>query len=269
MENKKIQAEIGIFGGSGFYSFVGRTEEIRINTPYGPPSDTVSIADVGGTKVAFLPRHGRNHSIPPHMINYRANIWAMHELGVKRIISPCACGSLQAHLKPGDFVVTDQFVDRTSGRADTFCQGPSVMHISSAEPYCPELRTVAIQAIKSQGIVAHERGTIVVIQGPRFSTKSESRWFTQMGWDVVNMTQYPEVVLAQELGICIVNIALVTDYDAGLVGNVPEVTATDVMETFKKNSENLKLIMEPLIKLIPRERNKCRCQQKVAEAKIS
>jgi len=269
MGNTLHQADIGVFGGSGFYSFVTKTEEIRINTPYGSPSDVVAIGEVAGIRVAFIPRHGKSHSIPPHKINYRANIWAMKELGVKRIISPCACGSLQANIKPGDFVVTDQFVDRTWGRIDTFCEGPSVSHISAAEPYCPELRSLTVKVIKDNGIPVHDDGTIVVINGPRFSSKAESKWFTQMGWHVVNMTQYPEVVLAQELGICIVNIALATDFDAGLVGNVPEVTAAEVMETFKKNSENLKRIMEPLIRQIPAERKNCRCEAKVVEAKFS
>lgn len=263
------QADIGVFGGSGFYSFVTQTEEVRINTPYGPPSDLVAIGRVGDRRVAFIPRHGKGHTIPPHLINYRANLWAMHALGVRRILAPCACGSLQTNLKPGEFAVTDQFVDRTNCRADTFCTGPSVSHISSAEPYCPELRSLAVKAIRDNGITAHDGGTIVVIQGPRFSTKAESAWFTKMGWHVINMTQYPEVVLAQELGMCIVNIALVTDFDAGLVGNVPEVTAAEVMETFKNNAENLKKIMEPLIQSIPLERARCRCRQKVAEAKIS
>lgn len=265
----KHSAEIGVFGGSGFYSFVAKTEEVKVNTPYGPPSDAISIGEVAGKNIAFMPRHGRNHSIPPHAINYRANMWAMYELGVRHLIAPCACGSLQANIKPGDFVVTDQFVDRTSGRADTFCEGPSVMHISSAEPYCPSLRMLAVEAVKSQGIVAHDGGTIVVIQGPRFSTKAESRWFTSMGWHVINMTQYPEAVLAQELGMCLVNIALVTDYDAGLVGNVPEVNAAEVMAVFHKNAENLKKVMEPLIQSIAGHRFSCRCAAKVKEAIIS
>lgn len=272
MHSKKLpQANIGVFGGSGFYSFVTKTEEVKVNTPYGSPSDSVTIGDFQGLKVAFIPRHGRNHTIPPHMINYRANLWAMKELGVSRIISPCACGSLKTNIKPGDFVVTDQFVDRTNSRRDTFSDGPSIMHISSAVPYCPEMRKIAVEVIKNQGIVAHDGGTIVVIQGPRFSTKAESKWFSDMGWDVVNMTQYPEVVLAQELGLCIVNVSLVTDFDAGLAGNVPEVSAAEVFATFKQNGENLRRIMEPLIKAIPvdRDHGNCRCRQKIDEAFFS
>lgn len=267
--NNLPKADVGVFGGSGFYSFVTNTQEYRISTPYGPPSDVVAIGEIGPIKVAFIPRHGKTHAIPPHRINFRANLWAMHALGVTRIISPCACGSLQPHIKPGDFVISDQFVDRTANREDSFCEGPSVSHISSAEPYCPELRALSVAAVKQAGVTMHDGGTIVVIQGPRFSTKAESRWFTNMGWDTINMTQYPEVVLAQELGMCIVNIALVTDYDAGLVGNVAEVTAAEVLATFKKNSDNLKRIMEPLIRSIPTARNACRCAQKVEEAKIS
>lgn len=264
---KEMKADIGIFSGSGMYDLAAdQIESIKLNTPYGPPSDLIDICTIGDKKVAFLPRHGRKHSIPPHKINYRANLWAMKELGVSRIISPCACGSLQKDIKPGDFVVTDQFVDRTKGREDTFCEGPEVMHISAAEPYCPELRKLAIAAIKEEGAVGHEAGTIVVINGPRFSSKAESKWFTQLGWHTVNMTQYPEVVLAQELGICIVNIAMITDYDAGLVGDVPEVTTKEVVRMFQSSVGTLHKILQRLISQIPAERTNCRCLQKVDEA---
>ncbi len=264
---KKYSADIGIFSGSGMYNLdAADVQSVKINTPYGAPSDLIDICEIDGIKIAFLPRHGKKHTIPPHMINYRANLWAMQSLGVKRIISPCAVGSLQSNIKPGDFVVTDQFVDRTKGRNDTFSDGPDVMHISSAEPYCPELRKIAIDAIKSEGAVAHEEGTIVVINGPRFSTKAESKWFTQMGWHTVNMTQYPEIVLSQELGICMVNIAQVTDFDAGLVGDVPEVSAKEVIQTFQKSIGTLHKILMKIVKNIPKEKNNCRCTQKVDEA---
>ncbi|MDN5278557.1 MAG: 5-methylthioadenosine phosphorylase [Clostridiales bacterium] len=263
----KFKADIGIFSGSGMYEFAAdKIESIKLNTPYGSPSDLIDICTIGGKKVAFLPRHGRKHSIPPHKINYRANLWAMKELGVSRIISPCACGSLQKIIKPGDFVVTDQFIDRTKGREDTFSEGPEVMHISSAEPYCPELRKLAVEAIESEGGVAHEQGTIVVINGPRFSSKAESEWFMKMGWDTVNMTQYPEVVLAQELGICIVNIAMITDYDAGLAGDVPEVNTKEVIKMFQNSVGLLQKILLNLVKNIPDKRKGCRCLQKVDEA---
>lgn len=260
-------ADIGIFSGSGMYEFAAeKTETIKINTPYGPPSDEIDICTIGHKKIAFLPRHGKKHSIPPHKINYRANLWAMKELGVSRIIAPCACGSLQEAMEPGHFVITDQFIDRTSGRIDTFSDGPDVMHIAAAEPYCPQLRKLAKDAVEQSGGIVHPSGTIVVINGPRFSSKAESKWFSQMGWHTVNMTQYPEVVLAQELGICIVNIAMVTDYDAGLAGNVPEVTTKEVLKMFQQNLGLLQKILIKLVNDIPADRDQCRCLQKVDEA---
>lgn len=245
------KAEIGILGGSGFYNFVDDIEEFTVETPYGPPSDNFFVGTVEGKRVAFLPRHGRKHTIPPQMINYRANIWAMKELGVSRIISPCAVGSLQKNIKPGDFVISDQFVDRTTGRKDTFYDGPIATHVSAADPYCPELRKLAIQSVKENGVTCHETGTIVVIQGPRFSTKAESKWFTSMGWTTINMTQYPEAHLCKELELAVVNIALVTDYDCGLVGDVPPVSHHEVMEVFQNNLDKLRNVLFTLIRLIP------------------
>lgn len=246
MEKK---ADIGVFGGSGFYSFLEDVEEIEIETPYGKPSDKISIAEISGKKVAFLPRHGKKHHIPPHLINYRANIYAMKMLGVKKIISPCSCGSLKSQLKPGHFIISDQFIDRTKGRKDTFFEGPNVEHISAAEPYDDELRRIAIVTAKELNIPVHETGTIVVINGPRFSTKAESRWFSSMGWDTVNMTQYPEGYLALELGISLVNIALVTDYDAGLEGrdDIKPVTMDDVYKVFNQNIEKVKSLIFNMI----------------------
>lgn len=233
------QAEIGVFGGSGFYSLLEDVREVKVDTPYGPPSDAIMLATVSGRKVAFLPRHGRHHTIPPHKINFRANVWAFRALGVKAVISPCAAGSLQRHVEPGHFVVCDQFVDRTSGRADTFYDGPIVSHVSPAETYDPTLRSLAVQAIKKNGIVAHDKGTVVVIQGPRFSTKSESKWFHDQGWEVINMTQYPEAYLCHELGMAVVNISLITDYDSGVHADTEAVNAHSVLEVFKSNSEKL------------------------------
>ncbi len=203
-----LSADVGVFGGSGFYNFLEIEDEISIETIYGKPSDKIIIGNLEGIKVAFLPRHGKDHSIPPHMINYRANIYAMKQLGVKQIFSPCAAGSLQPYIKPGDFVICDQFVDRTNSRKDTFYDGPHTTHISTAHPYCPELRKIVIKAAKELQINCHEKGTVVVIQGPRFSTKAESNWYSRQGWEVINMTQYPEVTLARELEICFVNISL-------------------------------------------------------------
>lgn len=256
------RADIGVFGGSGFYRFLEDVEEITVETPYGAPSDKIALATVAGKRVAFLPRHGRDHQFPPHMINYRANLWAMKELGVTRVIGPNASGSLQPEIKPGDFVVVDQFVDRTTGRKDTFFDGPITTHISMADPYCPELRQIAIEKGRELGITMHETGTVVVIQGPRFSTRAESHWFSQMGWQVINMTQYPEVVLARELGMCYVNIALITDYDVGLEGrsDIPPVTHEQVIRVFNENNEKLKALLYAMIEAIPLERH-CHCAE--------
>ncbi len=245
------KAEIGVFGGSGFYSLLDDVREVKVDTPYGPPSDSLMLATVHGRKVAFLPRHGRNHTLPPHKVPYRANVWAMRSLGVQAVISPCAAGSLQPHVAPGSFVVCDQFVDRTNGRADTFYDGPIVTHISPAETYDPVLRKLAIEAIKKNGIECHEKGTVVVIQGPRFSTKAESKWFHDAGWEVINMTQYPEAYLCRELGMSVVNISLITDYDSGAFTGHEAVTAHDVLEVFKSNAEKAKRVVMDLIASLP------------------
>jgi len=244
-----LKADIGIFGGSGFYNFLDNIMEVEIDTPYGKTSDKISIGNYKGKKIAFLPRHGRKHSIPPHKIPFRANIYAMKELKVKQIISPCSCGSLNPKFEPGDFVVTDQFIDRTKGREDTFFEGPNVEHVSAAEPYNKELRKIVISTIKDLDIKVHDKGTVIVVNGPRFSTKAESKWFRQMGGDIINMTQYPECYLALELKIPFVNIALVTDYDSGLEGrdDINPVTMEEVIEVFNKNVENVKKVIFKII----------------------
>ena len=245
------QAEIGVFGGSGFYSLLDDVREVKVDTPYGAPSDSFFLATVAGRAVAFLPRHGRRHTIPPHMINYRANVWAMRSLGVKAVISPCAAGSLQLRVKPGDFVVSDQFVDRTRNRVDTFYDGPIVTHLSSADIYDPVLRELAVQTIKDHGIEVHDGGTVVVISGPRFSTKAESKWFSDAGWEVINMTQYPEAWLCRELGMAVVNIALITDYDAGVHDGTEAVDARSVLEVFAQNAERIQQVVLDLIGRFP------------------
>lgn len=261
-------ADIGIFGGSGFYEFAeGDLTEVKVETPYGPPSDRVALATVAGHRVAFLPRHGKHHSLPPHKVPYKAKLWAFRELGITRIIAPNAVGSLQTHIAPGHFVITDQFVDRTTGRADTFYDGPIVTHVSGAEPYCPQLRQLALDATRSHDIPVHDSGTCVVIQGPRFSSKAESRWFTQMGWDTVTMTQYPEVILARELALCYVNIALVTDYDAGLVGGEGHVEVTNVMEVMARNTENVKRVIKTMLATMPPARE-CPCADALKSARL-
>jgi len=244
--------EIGIFGGSGFYSLLDQVEEIKVDTPYGAPSDSIFISEISGRKVAFLPRHGRRHTIPPHKVNYRANVWAFRRLGVKAVISPCAAGSLQQHVEPGHFVVCDQFVDRTNGRADTFYEGPIVTHVSPAVTYDPVLRDIAVASTRKFGITCHEKGTVVTINGPRFSTKAESKWFTDAGWEVINMTQYPEAYLCRELGMAVVNISLITDFDAGLVSDSEPVNAASVLEVFKSNSENIRKVVLDMIPNFPK-----------------
>lgn len=251
------RAEIGVFGGSGFYAFLEDTETVEIETPYGAPSAPPVIGEVGGRRVAFIPRHGRQHEYPPHRINYRANLWAMKELGVERIIGPCAAGSLRREVALGDFVVCDQLVDRTRSRAHTFYDGPVTTHISFADPYCETMRRVAIETGRSLGITMHDRGTMVVIEGPRFSTRAESRWFASQGWDTLNMTGYPEAVLARELEVCYVNVSLITDYDVG-VEDVPPVTHEQVIEVFTRNNERLRELLFAMIPALPTERD-CPC----------
>jgi len=251
------QAEIGVFGGSGFYELLDGPQEFKVDTPFGAPSSPVMYGSIGGRKVAFLPRHGKDHSLPPHMINYRANLWAMKELGVSQIVGPNACGSLQSHVEPGHFVICDQFVDRTWGRKDTFFDGPTTTHVSAADPYCPMMRQAALAASEEVGITAHATGTVVVIQGPRFSTRSESRWFASQGWEVINMTQYPECYLARELEICYCNISLITDHDVGADGATP-VTNEEVIRVFNQNNAKVKELLHRMIPKLPKVRE-CDC----------
>ncbi|MFC1790405.1 S-methyl-5'-thioadenosine phosphorylase [Patescibacteria group bacterium] len=267
---KKNQAEIGIIGGSGFYELASDLKEIKVETPYGPPSDKISLGEVGGKRIAFLPRHNKDHQIPPHQINFRANIWALKALGVTGIITSHAVGSLQKRVKPGDFVILDQFVDRTKGRIDTFYDGQIATHVSTAFPYCPQLRKVAVEATKAMKIRCHKTGTVVVIQGPRFSTAAESAWFTKMGWEVINMTQYPEVALVREKEICYCALAIVTDYDAGLLarGEVGPVSVKEVIQVFKKKINLARKIVLEMIKNWPTKID-CHCRQALQEARFS
>lgn len=244
------RADIGVFGGSGFYSFLDDVTTVAVHTPYGPPSAAVAIGTVGDRSVAFLPRHGVHHELPPHKVNYRANVWAMREVGVRRIIGPCAAGSLQPGYRPGDFVLVDQLVDRTSGRPDTFFDGGVVGHVSFADPYCPDLRDALLAGALAAGFTVHERGTVVVIQGPRFSTRAESAWYRSAGWEVINMTQYPEAFLARELGLCYAGVALVTDYDTGLEG-VDGIEPVTIDEVFRILADNVDRTRTLLFSTIP------------------
>lgn len=260
---------LGIIGGSGFYKLFDRCQELKIDTPYGPPSDKIALGNIAGRKVAFLPRHNKSHDLPPHKINYRANIYALYSLGVNQIFSITACGSLQKKIKRGDFVVLDQFVDRTNSRFDTFFDGPTTTHVSTAYPYCPEISKLAYKVGKKMKIPIHSSGTVVVIQGPRFSTAAESLWYTKMGWEVINMTQYPEVALAREKEMCYAAVALVTDYDVGIVSEerIKPVTVAEFTRVFKENNAKALKLIYQMIKNWPEKRT-CSCQKSLAGARI-
>ena len=225
---------IGVIGGSGFYEFLDGAVEHVIDTPFGPPSAPVSVGSVAGHPVAFLPRHGRHHDFVAHRVPFRANVWALHAVGVRSLIAPCSVGSLQVDVQPGQLVIVDQLVDRTWGRPDTFHDEPPVHHQSFAEPYDAAIRSALLAAGTRTAADVIDGGTMVVINGPRFSTRAESLWFRTMGWHVVNMTGYPEAVLAAELGIRYATVALVTDYDAGVDGHAP-VTMDAVLTVMRAN----------------------------------
>lgn len=259
------RAEIGIIGGSGLYTMAtpagSEFEEVAMETPWGTPSGSIVLTEVCGRRIAFLPRHGATHSLPPHRINYRANIWALHHLGVERVLAPCAVGSLRPEHPPGSVVIPDQFLNLTSSRPDTYFEGPEVAHLSAADPYCPELSHLAADVVPSSGLATHRGGTVIVISGPRFSTRAESRLYSSWGGSVINMTQYPEVVLARELGMCYVNLSLVTDYDAGLDGDtaIRPVTQEAVLDVFREATAALQNALRSLVGALPAERN-CRCR---------
>lgn len=242
-------AEIAIIGGSGLYALLDGAKEVNVDTPYGAPSDAITVATVGDRRVAFLPRHGRDHRFPPHRIPYRANLWALRELGVRQILAPCAVGGLRPELGPGTFVLPDQLIDRTSGRAQTFYDDGAV-HVNFADPYCPTGRSAVAKTATSLGINLTDGGTMVVVEGPRFSTRAESRWYAAMGGAVVNMTGHPEAVLARELALCYTAIALVTDLDAGVEGE-HGVTQDEVFEVFAQNTAVLRTVLMSTVSALP------------------
>jgi len=246
------QVDVGIIGGSGFYEFLDEPRFVDVDTPWGPPSAPVAVGSVGGRGVAFLPRHGRDHRFPPHRIPYRANLWALRRLGVAQVLTPCAVGSLQRTLEPGDLVVPDQLVDRTSGRGHTYYDDEGgVEHLSFADPYSATGRDLAVTTARAQGATVHDGGTLVVIQGPRFSTRAESRWYSAQGWSVVGMTGAPEAALAAELGLECTCVAMVTDYDAGLqVGE--GVTQEEVFAVMSANLQRLRDLLGALVPALPR-----------------
>ena len=250
-------ASIAVVGGSGFYEFLEGAEEVKVETPYGPPSDPLVIGEIGGARVAFLPRHGRDHRFPPHKIPYRANMWALRSLGVRRVLAPTAVGSLTPSYGPGTLVIPDQLVDRTRSRAQTYYD-EGACHIPFADPYCPSLRPVAIETARQYGWIPAGSGTLVVIEGPRFSTRAESLWFAAQGWTLVGMTGHPEAVLARELALCYAPLALVTDTDAG-VEEGEGVTQAEVFEVFAANIKRLRDLVAQIIAALPAEREEDLC----------
>ena len=261
------QAEIGIFGGTGIYDsgLLTESKEITVDTPFGKTSDSITVGIFKGKKVAFMPRHGKKHSIPPHLINFRANIWAFKEMGITRIIAPSAVGSLKQDLKPGDFVLPSQFIDFTKSRKHSFFEGEKVVHISVADPFCPELQNAVSKVSDKINLKIHKNCTYVCIEGPRFSTRAESKFYKEViGADIIGMTLVPECQLAREAQMCYVSISTVTDYD---VWADKPVTAKEVLETLSKNVETTRKILSHLPDLIPQQRN-CSCEKALSEAQF-
>jgi 5'-methylthioadenosine phosphorylase len=237
---------IGVLGGSGFYEFIEGASARPVTTRYGEPSATPTVGMIGEVEVAFVPRHGVDHQFAPHLVHYRANVAALRELGVDRIVGATAAGSLHPDYEPGHIAVPDQLVDRTWGRDHTFFDGPEVQHASFADPYHQAMRSEAVTALRSVGATVHDGGTVVVIQGPRFSTRAESAWYASFGWELINMTQAPEAPLCAEAGIPYVNISVITDYDVGIDGGDP-VTHEEVLRRFGESSETLRSAIEALV----------------------
>jgi len=261
-----MQAEIGIIGGTGLYDpkLLKNVQEVDVNTPYGVPSDSFIVGELAGRSVAFLPRHGRRHTIRPTDVNSRANMYAFKKLGVTRVLAVSTVGSLKEEYMPGDIAFVDQFIDRTTRREQSFYTGDKVCHISVAEPMCPEIRKTLIAVAKNANIKAHPTGTYVCIEGPRFSTKAESKMFQQWGADVVGMTMVPECVLAREAELCYASIATVTDYDCW---KDHPVSAEEIVKTMKANIEKVKRIIVDTVAVLPKERN-CGCREALRNALV-
>ena len=261
------RAEIAFIGGTGIYDpdMLEDVSEVKIDTPYGATSDLITTGIFCGRKAAFIPRHGRRHTIPPHMINYRANIWALRELGAKRVISVSAVGSLKEEMAPRNFVIPSQFLDFTRTRKSSFTEIGRVIHISVADPFCPQLQEIVYAAVQDNGIPVHKDATYVCIEGPRFSTRAESRFFRSTGADIIGMTVVPECQLAREAQMCYVSIATITDYD---VWADKPVTAKEVIDTLKTNTKNIRKVLTEIVAGIPRERS-CACKSALGEAVIT
>jgi 5'-methylthioadenosine phosphorylase len=252
-------APVGVIGGSGFYSFLDDAREVSVRTPFGAPSDPITLGEVQGRPVAFVPRHGRDHRFQPHRVNYRANLWALRSVGVRQVLAPCAVGSLRAEHGPGTLVLPDQVLDRTWGREHTVfdAEGP-VVHVSMADPYCPRGREAVLGAGAAASEPVVDGGTLVVINGPRFSSRAESRWHASVGGTVVGMTGMPEASIARELALCFTSIALVTDLDAGVEAG-EGVTHHEVLEVFARNVERLKGLIAAVVTRLPQD-DDCGCR---------
>ena len=257
---------VGVIGGSGFYEFFAEAEQVKVEPPFGEPSDAITVGEVGGRQVAFLPRHGRDHRFPPHRIPYRANLWALRSLGVRQILAPSAVGSLTMSYGPGTLVIPDQLVDRTIGRTQTFFEDGGAVHVAFADPYCPAGRAHAAATARATGWVPAASGTLVVIEGPRFSTRAESQWYAAQGWTLVGMTGHPEAVLARELALCYTPLALVTDTDAG-VDEGEGVTHDEVLQVFAANAVRLRQLVGKIIEGMPAERS-CPCSSALDGIKL-
>lgn len=259
------RADIGVIGGSGFYEFLTGAQRVSVDTPFGEPSDDLVLGELHGRRVAFIARHGQGHRFPPHRVNYRANLWALRSVGVRQVLAPCAVGSLRRELGPGTVVVPDQVVDRTWGREHTvYGDVGRVVHVGFADPYCPRGRDVITSTVRSAGLPLAASGTLVVINGPRFSSRAESRWHQSAGWSVVGMTGMPEASIARELALCFTTVALVTDHDAGIEGEAG-VTHREVLEVFAQNIERLKSLLVDAIAVMPTdepdEKATCVCRR--------
>ncbi|MFH1721648.1 MAG: S-methyl-5'-thioadenosine phosphorylase [Candidatus Altiarchaeota archaeon] len=259
-------AEIAIIGGTGVADpkMFADAKDVKVDTPYGNPSDSVSIGKFSGRKIAILSRHGRGHTKAPHLINYQANIWALKELGVKWVLAPCAVGSLQENIHAGEFVFVDQFIDRTQARKSTFYEGDTVCHISAADPVCPTLGELLKKSADKLKLKYHPRGTYICMEGPRFSTRAESHLYQSWGASVIGMTMVPECVLAREAEMCYASIAMVTDYDCWKEHNV---NIKEIVATMTANIKKVKNLLTDVVEKIPKTRN-CSCANALEGALI-
>jgi 5'-methylthioadenosine phosphorylase len=262
------RADIGVVGGSGLYAFLDGADTVELDTPWGPPSDPLTIGEVSGRAVAFLPRHGRDHRFPPHRVNYRANLWALRTVGVRQVLGPCAVGSLRAEHDAGTIVVPDQVVDRSWGRPSTFYdESGTVVHVAFADPYCPTGRKTTVETARTLGQEPVDGGTLVIVNGPRFSSRAESLWHQAQGWTVVGMTGAPEAALARELALCYTSIALVTDLDAGLEHG-EGVTHDEVLRVFAQNIEKVRTLLVDMIGALPGVEADCSCRHALDGLKL-